>query len=181
MIDFYPITPMAKPRMTRADAITMKKLRSSGRLSPKERKRASILSDWLGFVDECRIRHVFVPECNAHVVFLLPMPKSWSVRKRNQMRGQPHRGKKDKARKNDVDNLEKALLDAVYGEDSGVWDLRATKFWWDFGGIFVMENEALYIRVPFDFSVWHVAAVRGLAAPEGRKLSAADGYARSLQ
>lgn len=108
----------------------------------------------MAFKDEVRLRKVQIPDENAQIIYLLPMPISWTSRRRDEMRGYPHRGKKDKARKNDVDNLEKGLLDAVFGDDSGVWDLRNTKIWWDTGGIFVLENESIYITIPFDRALW---------------------------
>lgn len=140
--------------MTRADGFIMRRLVAGDRLTAKQEKRAPKLRRWLAFKDEVRIRHVRLPDTNAHVIFLLPMPASWSQKRKDKMRGYPHRGKKDGARKNDVDNLTKALLDAVYGEDSGVWDIRGTKFWWDSGGLYVIENEGVRISVPFDHSYW---------------------------
>lgn len=157
---FYPITAIAKPRMTRADAITMSKMRGRRRLSEKEQKRANILGAWLSFVDEVKLRRVVVPESNSRVVFLMPMTKGWTKAKRDKMRGRPHRGKKDKARKNDVDNLLKALLDAVYGDDSGVWDIRPTKIWWDTGGIFIAHQADWDFQTPMDVRLWKRFAAR---------------------
>lgn len=178
---FYPITPVAKPRMTRADAITLKKLRSRSRLNNKERKRAPILSAWLAFVDEVRARSVQVPEYDTHVCFVMPMPTSWGSARKDAMRGQPHRGKKDKARKNDVDNLTKALLDAVYGEDSGVWDIRASKVWFDYAGIFVAHQESWPFTIPLDVDRWKQLAARRstIIQPKPHPLKAA--IHRSLQ
>ena len=62
MLKHYPITPIAKPRMTRADAITMRKLAAGKRLSDKERKRAPLLSRWLAYKNEVQLRRVDVPE-----------------------------------------------------------------------------------------------------------------------
>jgi len=59
------------------------------------------------------------------------MPKSWSKKKRAEMAGKPHQAKPDK------DNLEKALLDAVFEEDSQIWDNRVSKFWGDEGAIII--------------------------------------------
>jgi Holliday junction resolvase RusA-like endonuclease len=55
--------------------------------------------------------------------FWLPMPASWSVAKRATMAGQPHRQKPD------LDNLIKALLDALYSDDSGIYSVEAYKMW----------------------------------------------------
>ncbi|MDG3034169.1 RusA family crossover junction endodeoxyribonuclease [Vibrio parahaemolyticus] len=84
---------------------------------------------YFAYKDECRLKRVFVPTHGAHITFHLPMPKSWSQKKRKKMDGRPHKQRPDK------DNLEKALLDAVYSEDCAVWDSRVTKLWAQTGKI----------------------------------------------
>lgn len=69
------------------------------------------------------IHHIQIPRPFHHVVFVLEMPRSWSKAKRLAMNGQLHDQKPDR------DNLEKALLDSVYGEDCHVADGRVTKLW----------------------------------------------------
>jgi Holliday junction resolvase RusA-like endonuclease len=76
---------------------------------------------------------VTLPE-HPHVTFHIPMPKSWPLKKQNDMIGQPHRQTPD------VDNLFKALADAVYASDSHIWDARMTKFWSISGFILVEEQ-----------------------------------------
>ena len=73
------------------------------------------------------------------IVCHIPMPKSWSKKKREQMRGQPHRQKPD------ADNITKAFKDSLYKEDSIVWDERCTKFWADNGAIEVYELEPVQV------------------------------------
>ncbi len=158
MLKHYPITPIAKPRMTRADAITMRKLAAGKRLSEKERKRAPLLSRWLAYKQEVEMRRVDVPESGAWIVFVLPMPGSWSRKRKREMCGQPHRGQKDKARKNDKDNLEKGLLDAVFGDDSAIWDSRVTKVWGERGAIFVGSASGWDFAMPFDAKGWELVA-----------------------
>lgn len=51
------------------------------------------------------------------------------------MAGKPHQQKPDK------DNLEKALLDAIFGEDSHIWDGRVTKIWGETGKMIIREGE----------------------------------------
>ena len=103
----YPITPVAKPRMTRAD---------------KWRKRPATSKYW-HFVDLCKLQRVEFPCFGAHVTFILPMPGSWSKKKKAQMDGKPH------MQKPDWDNLGKALSDAIYKDDSGIYDVHITKRW----------------------------------------------------
>lgn len=115
----YNITPLGKPRMTRAD---------------KWKKRPEVLR-YRAFCDEVRLNKVTLPEGGYHVIFVLPMPPSWSKKKRALMDGKPHQQKPDK------DNLEKALLDALFGEDSHIWDGRVTKIWGETGKMIIREGE----------------------------------------
>ncbi len=119
----YDIVPCPKPRMTQRD---------------KWMPRPEVLRYW-AFKEEVSLKRVHVPDCGSHVIFILPMPKSWSGRKRQTMCGMPHTAKPD------VDNLIKALLDAVYANDQHIWDLRKSKIWGRTGAIIVRDIE------PFDF------------------------------
>ena len=109
----YPITPVTKPRQTRSD---------------KWKQRLAVMR-YRAFADECRMRKVKLPECGTWIIFHIPMPASWSKKKRAEMDGQPHQQTPDK------DNLEKALLDSIYKNDSVVWDSRVTKLWAQSGAI----------------------------------------------
>ena len=126
MSDFklYPVEPMAKPRMTRADRITMAKLRAHRRMNAREAKRVPLLSRWLAYSDEVKLRRI---ELNLdryyHVMFVIRMPPSWSQAKRAEHLFHKHQSRPDK------DNLEKGLLDILHGEDCGAWDGRVTKVW----------------------------------------------------
>ena len=113
----YPIIPCPKPRQTRSD---------------RWRQRPAVLR-YRAFADEVRAARVEIPESGATVIFRLPMPTSWSMKKRQKMNGMPHQQKPD------WDNLAKALCDAVYSDDSGVWDIRVIKLWFDEGSIEVVE------------------------------------------
>ena len=111
----YPITPMAKPRMTRAD---------------KWKQRPAVLK-YRAYKDEIRLRQVSVPESGARIIFVIPMPASWSKKKRQSMNGMPHRQRPD------IDNLHKGLLDALFTEDCQVWDHWITKVWGEEGAIII--------------------------------------------
>ena len=110
----YPITPVAKPRMTQRD---------------KRGDKRPVVARYHAFKDECRLRNVVLPVSSARVVFHIPMPKSWSGKKRIEMCGSRHQQKPD------IDNLFKALADAVYLDDSNIWDIRITKRWAVIGSI----------------------------------------------
>lgn len=110
---------MAKPRMVRGD---------------KWKKRPSVMRYW-AFKDEVRLKKVFLPVCNYHITFIIPMAESWSDKKKIKMNGQPHQQKPDK------DNLEKALMDAVHDDDAKIWDGRVTKIWGIVGQIKITVAE----------------------------------------
>lgn len=63
--------------------------------------------------------------------FFLPFPKSYSQKKRDKLRGQPHELKPD------LDNLIKGFKDA-FGSDSHVHTYtHMTKVWYDCGKIII--------------------------------------------
>ena len=47
--------------------------------------------------------------------------------------GKPHQQRPDK------DNLEKAILDAIFKQDSHIWDGRTSKIWGNTGSIIIKE------------------------------------------
>tara|TARA_R100001443_G_C3252267_1_gene153554 strand:- start:46 stop:348 length:303 start_codon:yes stop_codon:yes gene_type:complete len=78
------------------------------------------------FADELRAfckKHNFVPGEELEMEFHIPMPKSWSKKKKAEMEGKPNRSRPDS------DNLAKAVLDALLPEDSTVWSLNIIKRW----------------------------------------------------
>lgn len=103
----YAITPIPKPRQTQSD---------------KWKKRPAVLR-YRDFADECRSNNIQILESGSTITFRLPMPKSWSKKKRQEMNGKPHQQKPD------ADNLGKAIMDAVLKEDCAVWDIRFIKLW----------------------------------------------------
>lgn len=102
----YDILAIPKPRMTRAD----------------KWKKRDCVQRYYAFKDACREVGMSLPD-HSHVIFVMPMPKSWSVKKRAAMLGQKHESKPD------YDNLAKALGDALYDDDKHLSDIRATKVW----------------------------------------------------
>jgi Holliday junction resolvase RusA-like endonuclease len=104
-----PVAPMPKPRQTRSDA---------WRARP-------VVVRYRTWADEVRrlMGPRRLPE-RFHSTFGVPMPASWSERRRVSLDGRPHQQKPD------VDNCLKALLDALLPDgDHEVWDVRATKIW----------------------------------------------------
>ena len=103
------INPMAKPRMTRKTAYKYKRYW-------QYKKDLQMLAAAKGIVIK--------PELSVN--FILKMPDSWSKKKKREMFMKPHQQK----RKNDLDNLVKALKDCLCEDDSYVWRYKdICKFW----------------------------------------------------
>ena len=115
---FYEINPIAKPRQTQRD---------------KWMKRPCVVR-YRAFADEVRAQKVKLPLSGAHVIFILPLPKSYSKKKQKALLMQEHTIRPD------LDNLFKSLADACYTDDSGIWDVRLTKLWGVNGGFYVRQN-----------------------------------------
>ena len=113
----YCINPVPKCRMTRRDKW----------LNPP---RPCVLR-YRAFADEVRAAGIEI-DWHLRVHFYLPMPESWSPKKKNQMAFEPHRQKPD------IDNLCKALMDAVLKDDSAVSAITAEKWWSDGEGYMVI-------------------------------------------
>ena len=117
------IEPLAKPRQVRSD---------------KWKQRPVVLK-WRAWADQFRAeigKAKFIPSDQLIMVFYISMPKSWSNKKKEKMRGKPHQVKKSK----DLDNLEKALLDALFSnlpdrDDGEVFWKQSAKYWADIGKI----------------------------------------------
>jgi len=103
----YNITPVAKPRQTQSDVW----------------KKRPCVMQYRAFADHARLLNIQIPESKYWIIFVLPMPKNWSKKKKKEMDGKPHQNQPDK------DNLEKALFDALFKNDSHIWDGRTTKIW----------------------------------------------------
>ena len=105
------ITPMGAPRMTQRD---------------KWKKRPVVLR-YHAFKDDLRAQIGSFP-CpdNLDIIAYMPMPSSWSKKKKQQMDGQKHQNKPD------GDNIIKAIKDGLYNQevnDCTVYDERIRKFW----------------------------------------------------
>jgi len=112
------IDPVAKPRMTQRDKWMVRKPVAKYRkycenLRKFENTRKII--DW----DKLEIK------------FFLPVPRSWSGKKKFEKYGNPH------TQRPDIDNLLKGFMDALLPEDSQIWNVKVTKLWGTEGSIYV--------------------------------------------
>jgi len=110
---FVPITPIPKPRTTQRDRWA----------------KRPIVVRYYDFCDELRLKYQKPLPASLSLIFYIPMPKSWSNKKKSTMLGKPHQQRPD------IDNLVKAVLDALCEDDSFVWNIEACKLWSDKAGI----------------------------------------------
>ena len=123
------ITPVAKPRMTKRD---------------KWAKRPVVENYWAFKKELSRLvkKEKVNPEDYDSLVigFHVPMPESWSNKKRARMLWTMHQQRPD------VDNLTKAVLDSLYKEDSRVCSICAYKMWTNKGEIFICFSKTTSIN-----------------------------------
>lgn len=131
----FDITPVPKPRMTKRDQWA---------------KRACV-TRYFDFKDQVRAAGLSIPETGCRIIFVMPMPKSWSRKKKAQMMGMPHKQTPD------TDNMVKAVLDAVHQQDSQIYHVEGLKFWGEVGHILV-ERTAQAVRMEGNHIVWSDAA-----------------------
>lgn len=123
------ITPMAAPRMTRGQVkmvhIDDSKLDKAG-LAKKHK-----IIEYENFKQALALmanqKKFVLPDQLFRVYFYIPMPGSWSEKKKKDMWGTPHQVKPD------ADNLMKAVKDALRKDDKKIWDAHYTKYW-DYNG-----------------------------------------------
>lgn len=113
LVQVLNVVPVPKPRQTRSD---------------KWKKRPCVMR-YRAFADAVRDGGLHLPVSGATVKFYLPMPTSWSKKRREEMRGRPHQ------QRSDLDNLVKSLMDALFADDCRVWDIHVQKFWAEDGRI----------------------------------------------
>jgi Holliday junction resolvase RusA-like endonuclease len=115
------IPPIPAPRLNRGS-----------QYNPQKKKLVARYMKWKEDVQLLAYQAGWKPTDELHVIFVLPMPKSWSRQKRERMRGEPHQQKPDR------NNLMKALEDALYKDDSGVWKSSEEKIWGESGHIVIL-------------------------------------------
>jgi Holliday junction resolvase RusA-like endonuclease len=75
----------------------------------------------------------YVQENTLEIVFLVPMPNSWSKKKKEKENRMPVKTRPD------IDNYVKAFLDALLVEDGHIWKIIAEKRYAFKGSIIVYK------------------------------------------
>ena len=117
----YAVTPQPKVRMTRRDTWATDKVRPS-------------VQKWRAFVQDVKRLGITVQDGDS-ITYVIPMPASWSRKKRAAMEGLLHRQKPD------IDNIEGGLLDAALPDgDEAIAELGAKRKVWGVVGEIIIER-----------------------------------------
>lgn len=119
----WDIIPMGKPRMTQRDKW----------LNPPR----EVVARYWQYKDSLKalsLRDRYFVTNPLSLIFVLPMPSSWSGKKCERMCGQPHESKPD------LDNLIKAFKDALCDNDSFVHTYGGMMKRWGYEGAIIIVN-----------------------------------------
>jgi Holliday junction resolvase RusA-like endonuclease len=137
MIDYsrrfylFDVIPFGAVRMTQSDRWKT----NPNHLDPNKRQRKAV-TQYFNFknilVLQANLMRFELGKC-FDGVFLIPMPDSWSAKKKERMNGMPCEVKPD------TDNITKAIKDALRKNDSDIWYEKAEKRWAYKGSIIIYQ------------------------------------------
>jgi Holliday junction resolvase RusA-like endonuclease len=137
MIDYsrrfylFDVIPFGAVRMTQSDRWKT----NPNHLDPNKRQRKAV-TQYFNFknilVLQANLMRFELGKC-FDGVFLIPMPDSWSEKKKERMNSMPCEVKPD------IDNLAKGFFDALRKNDSDIWYHKAEKRWAYKGSIIVYQ------------------------------------------
>jgi len=124
MILELEVSPQPKPRISHKGRFT------------KVAKRYYAYCDALRWT---AAQHRYTPGNSLTLSFVIPMPKSWGKKKKQEMDGKPHQQRPDLS--NLVKAFEDALLPESSGGDSAIYEYcHVKKIWGIEGKILIHEN-----------------------------------------
>jgi Holliday junction resolvase RusA-like endonuclease len=119
------ISPQTNVRATQGDRVFFKIPRN--RLRPAGLKRLLRLEKYneykISLAALAKQKRFSPPDQGGHLIFYIPVPKSWAKYKKAEMHMKLHQSKPD------IDNLAKAFFDSLFSEDMHIADIRLTKKW----------------------------------------------------
>jgi len=128
----FKIDPCPAPRMTRSD----KWKTDPNHKDPRKRQRECVRKYFAfrqEFIALCKEQKYQLQD-TLDIVFYLPMPESWSKKKKIEMFMKPHQQRPD------ADNLTKSVLDSFGIDDGFVWSITAKKYWDNEGRILILTK-----------------------------------------
>jgi Holliday junction resolvase RusA-like endonuclease len=128
----FDVIPMGAVRMTQSDRWKL----NPNHKDPLKRQR-EVVTRYFEFKDKIKAQSTemkFKLSGVLEIVFLVPMPFTWSEKKKVKHNKQPVKTRPD------IDNYVKAFMDALEFEDGFVWKIIAEKRYAFKGSILVYEN-----------------------------------------
>lgn len=127
----FDIVPISAPRMTQSDR---------WKLNPKHtdinKRQRRVVTKYFAYKNLLTLQGKqmkFEIKSILDVLFIIPMPDSWSMKKKERMNGLPCKVKPD------TDNLLKAIKDTFCKNDSHIWKETAEKRWGFKGSVIIFE------------------------------------------
>jgi Holliday junction resolvase RusA-like endonuclease len=127
----FDVIPMGAPRMTQSD----KWKTNPNHIDPMKRQRKSVMQ-YFAFKNALRLQAIqlhFELGKVLDAIYLMPMPNSWSIKKKELMNGMPCEVKPD------TDNITKGIKDTFRKNDSDIWYEKAEKRWAFKGSIIIFQ------------------------------------------
>lgn len=127
----FDIVPMGAVRMSQSDRWKT----NPNHLDPNKRQRPEV-TRYFKFKDLVRQQAKIMgynQGSTLDIIFCVPMPTSWSKKKRDAMNKMPVKTRPD------IDNYVKAFLDALLIEDGHIWMLKCEKRYAYGGSIIVYQ------------------------------------------
>ena len=127
----FDVIPVGAVRMTRSD----KWKTNPNHIDPMKRQRKAVKMyfDFKNNLVAQALQMKFQLDEYVDAVYFIPMPNSWSEKKKERMNGLPCKVKPD------TDNITKAIKDALKKNDSDVWWEKAEKRWAYKGSIILFK------------------------------------------
>jgi Holliday junction resolvase RusA-like endonuclease len=127
----FDVIPVGAVRMTKRDRI----FTNPNHKDPLKRQRPAVTKyfDFKNTIVKQAEQMGYQLGKHLEAVYLIPMPDSWSQKKKEKMNGLPCESKPD------TDNITKGLKDALLKNDSAVWWEKAEKRWAFKGSIIIFK------------------------------------------
>jgi Holliday junction resolvase RusA-like endonuclease len=127
----FDIVPMGAVRMSQSD-----KWKTNPNHSDTNKRQREVVTRYFAFKNTLRKQAQLLDYQQSDVleiVFCVPMPSSWSNKKKQQFNKTPVKSRPD------IDNYVKAFMDSLLIEDGNVWKVKAEKRYAFFGSIIVYK------------------------------------------
>lgn len=125
----FDVIPIPAPRMTRSD----KWKTNPNHIDEKKRQRKPVTRYWdfkNALIEQTKKMNFSLGEV-LDIVFFVPMPDSFSEKKKEQLNGAPCK------KRPDIDNYVKGLFDSLLKEDGNVYCVKAEKVYAYKGSILI--------------------------------------------